>query len=223
MRHKEPLISVIIAAYNAEKYIGRCLRSLLHQTIPNDDYEIIVINDGSDDRTSYALELFSDAITVINNGQNRGLPASVNTGIKLARAPYVVRVDSDDYVNSNFLNVLHLFLDQNPHIDAVACDYWLVDDDENWLERVNCMQEQIACGILFRKYQLIDIGMYDEEFRCHEDQDLRIRFEKKYEIKRLELPLYRYRRHEKNLTNNVESMEHHHKALIHKHGSDVTK
>lgn len=223
MSSKEPLISVIIAAYNAEKFIGRCLRSLLLQTLPHDSYEIIVINDGSSDRTSYALELFYDAITVINNSQNCGLPASINTGLKAARAPYVVRVDSDDYVNINFLNFLYLYLDQNPENDAVACDYWLVNDAEEWLERVNCLQRPIACGILFRKKQLFEIGLYDEEFRCHEDQDLRIRFEKKYMIKRLELPLYRYRIHENNLTKNLESMEYHRQGLIRKHGIDFTQ
>ena len=58
MNSKEPLVSVIVAAYNQEKFIGRCLRSLLDQTLPKDSYEIIVVNDGSTDRTSYALDLF---------------------------------------------------------------------------------------------------------------------------------------------------------------------
>lgn len=222
MNQQQPLISVIVAAYNAEKYIGRCLRSLLHQTLTHDQYEIIVINDGSDDRTAYALELFHDAVITIENKQNKGLPASINIGILAARGEYVVRVDSDDYVNGNFLNFLYLFLDQNPNFDAVACDYWIVNDKEEWLERVNCMLQPIACGILFRKRDLIDIGMYDEEFRCHEDQDLRIRFEKKYTVKHLELPLYRYRRHENNLTNNIESMQQHEEDLIRKHGTTFT-
>lgn len=216
-----PIVSVIVAAYNQEKFIGRCLRSLLHQTLPQEHYEIIVINDGSTDRTPYALELFHDAIRTITNEKNLGLPASVNRGIMAARAPYVVRVDSDDYVNNNFLNFLHFFLDQNPYADAVACDYWLSSDQEEWLERVDCSQRPIACGIMFRKMQLIEIGMYDESFRCHEDQDLRIRFEKEYSISRLELPLYRYRRHENNLTNDAEVMEHHRLNLIRKHSTDI--
>jgi glycosyltransferase involved in cell wall biosynthesis len=220
MNPKEPLVSVIVAAYNQEKYIGRCLRSLLNQTLPQDAYEIIVVNDGSTDRTPYALELFHDAIHTIANDQNRGLPASINRGILAAKTQYIVRVDADDYVNTNFLNFLYFFLDQNSDIDAVACDYWLIDNNEVYLERFNCSQRPIACGILFRKQQLLDIGMYDETFRCHEDQDLRIRFEKKYAIARLELPLYRYRRHENNLTNNAEAMEHHRQGLIRKHGAD---
>lgn len=220
MSQRGPLVSVIVAAYNQEKFIGRCLRSLLHQTIPHENYEIIVINDGSTDRTPYALELFHDAIHPITNETNLGLPASINRGVMAARSPYIVRVDSDDYVNLNFLNFLHFYLDQNPYADAVACDYLLVNDAEEVLERANCMDHPIACGIMFRKQQLIDIGMYDESFRCHEDQDLRIRFEKKYNISRLELPLYRYRRHENNITNDAEAMEHHRQNLVRKHSPD---
>lgn len=220
MSQKGPLVSVIVAAYNQEKFIGRCLRSLLHQTIPHENYEIIVVNDGSTDRTPYALELFHDAIHPITNETNLGLPASINRGIMAAKSEYIVRVDSDDYVNHNFLNFLHFYLDQNRYADAVACDYFLVNDAEEILERANCMDQPIACGIMFRKQQLIDIGMYDESFRCHEDQDLRIRFEKKHTISRLELPLYRYRRHENNITNNAEAMEHHRQNLVRKHGPD---
>jgi len=215
-----PIVSVIVPAYNQEKFIGRCLRSLLNQTLPHFLYEIIVINDGSTDRTPYALELFHDAVHTITNEKNLGLPASINKGIKQAKGMFIVRVDSDDYVNSNFLNFLYYFLDQNPSIDAVACDYWLFENDENWIERINCMDKPIACGILFQKKHLLEIGLYDENFRCHEDRELRIRFEKKFSIARLELPLYRYRRHANNLTNDKKSMEFYQTSLETKHGKD---
>ena len=213
-----PMVSVIVAAYNQEKYIGRCLRSLLDQTLSKEDYEIIVVNDGSTDKTSYALELFQEAISIITNKQNQGLPASVNAGILAANAPYIVRVDADDYVNRNFLNFLYFFLDQNLRMDAVACDYWLVNDAEDWLERMNCDSHPIACGVMFRREQLLEIGMYDEAFRCHEDIELRLRFEKKFQVHRLELPLYRYRRHNNNLTNNLDTMEVYRQNLLRKHG-----
>ena len=213
----KPLVSVIIAAFNQEKFIGRCLRSLLSQSIPSNDFEIIVVNDGSTDRTPYALELFHEAIQTINNEKNIGLPASINVGIKAASSEFIVRVDSDDYVNHNFLNFLHYYLEENKNADAVACDYMLVDDMGEWLDRVNCMEYPIACGIMFRKQQLIEIGMYDENFRCHEDRDLRIRFEKKYNINRLQLPLYRYRRHSSNMTNDMNLMLKNKKLLDIKH------
>ena len=115
---RDPKVSVIVAAYNQENYIGRCLRSLLSQTLPIARYEIVVVDDGSNDRTPYALRLFTDRfdspIRVITNEQNLGLPASINLGIRSANAPYIVRVDSDDFVNQNFLNFLSFYLDVNP-------------------------------------------------------------------------------------------------------------
>lgn len=215
---KIPDISVLVPVYNQEKYIGRCLRSLLSQNYPRDAFEIIVIDDGSSDRTPYALELFKGTITLVRNDTNIGLPASLNRGIRASVSPYVVRVDSDDYVNAEFLNLLSMFLSDNRYMDAVACDYFLVDDHEEVLARRNCIEDPIACGIMFRTEQLIDIGLYDESFMLHEERDLRIRFLQKYTIHRLELPLYRYRRHNDNITNNVEAMEHHMANLIHKHG-----
>jgi hypothetical protein len=64
----------------------------------------------------------------------------------------------------------------------------------------------------------LEIGLYDEEFQLHEERELRHRFEKKYKIHRLELPLYRYRRHENNITNDHESLVCHDKKMKDKHG-----
>ena len=189
-------ISVIVPVYNQEKYIGRCLRSLLAQNYPRNAFEIIVINDASEDRTGYALDLFREEIHLINNEKNLGLPASLNRGIRAGTAPFFVRVDSDDYVNANFLSILNLFITQNSYMDAVACDYFLVDDRETVLARKNCLADPIGCGIMFRTDQIVDLGLYDENFLLHEERDLRFRFLKKYQIHRVELPLYRYRRHE---------------------------
>ena len=130
----KPKISVIVATYNQERFIGRCLRSLLHQTIPYSEYEIIVINDGSNDNTKFALELFCDPnesiVRVLTNKSNKGLPYSLNRGIKNAMGKYIIRVDSDDFVNINFLNFLFQYLETNSNAEAVACDYLLLDDQK---------------------------------------------------------------------------------------------
>jgi glycosyltransferase involved in cell wall biosynthesis len=175
--------------------------------MPKENYEIIVVNDASADRTRFALEIFEKDIFVINNQQKFGLPKSLNEGIRHCKGKYIIRLDGDDYVNREFLNILYLHLEMNSHIDAVACDYHMVDDYENILATKNCLEEPIACGIMFRSEQLIDIGMYDEDFLLREDEDLRIRFLKKHNIHRVQLPLYRYRRHENNITNNKERMD----------------
>ena len=214
-------VSILIATYNEDKYIGRCLRSLLNQALPQSFYEILVINDGSTDRTKYALELFQKPndkyFKVITNKENLGLPASLNIGIKASSGEYIVRVDSDDYVNQNFLSVLSYYLDIYKDCGAVACDYMLVDKDENILEIIKSNETPIACGIMFRKSNLLDIGLYDSKFRCFEDEDLRIRFTKKYRIHNLNLPLYRYRKHENNMTNDKVLLSNYEKLLIEKH------
>ena len=220
-------VTVIVAVYNQERFIGRCLRSLLHQTMSHHEYEVIVINDGSTDRTKYALELFCDpansVIRVINGKTNCGLPAAINQGLYAANSSLVVRVDSDDFVNINFLNFLTFYLETNKNADAVACDYLLLNDEERVIKRCNCLEEPIACGIMFRKEQLFEIGLYDESFKLYEERDLRARFEKKYHIHQLKLPLYRYRRHDNNMTNDKVEMDKYYNNLLAKHGKNITK
>ena len=211
------LVSVIVAAHNEERYIGRCLRSLLAQRFARDKYDVIVIDDGSTDRTAAILATFGDDITVIQNGVNMGLPASLNRAITSTRSKFIVRVDADDYVNSSFLDVLYMFLAENPQFDAAACDYLLVDDREEVLTRSDAMKEPIACGIMFRTEQLIDIGLYDETFLRHEDRDLRLRFLDRYSIHHIPLPMYRYRRHDANITNDSAEMARHEQRLRDKH------
>lgn len=215
---KAPLISVLVPVHNEEKYIGRCIRSILHQSLPKEDYEVIVINDASDDRTLYALSLFGDDVKIIQNQEKVGLPGSLNRGVKAARGQFIVRLDGDDYVSNEYLNMLSLFLKMNSEMDAVACDYLLVDDNENVIGRKSCMEEPVGCGIMFRVDQLLDVGLYDDKFLMHEDRDLRIRFLKKYQIHRVPLPLYRYRRHQENMTNDVQSMKRFEENLNKKHG-----
>ena len=101
-------ISVIVPAYNAEKYIRPCLDSILNQT--KKEFEIIVVNDGSKDNTLKILneykEQYSDIINVIDQ-ENQGLSVTRNNAIKVAKGKYVVFIDSDDYVKSDMLEKLY--------------------------------------------------------------------------------------------------------------------
>ncbi len=218
-----PTVSLVVAVRNQERYIGRCIRSILNQTYPREDYEVIVVDDASTDRTRYALELFDSEIRVIHNAERKGLPGSLNIGIKSARGRFVVRIDGDDYVHVEYVNVLSMHLTLNPWMDAVCCDYHLVGDNEQVLERINSAERPIGCGIMFRIDQLVELGLYDEQFLSHEDRDLRIRFLEKHQIHRVALPLYRYRRHDENMTNNHGEMSQYLKELEAKHGADKVK
>lgn len=213
-----PTVSLVVAVRNQEKYIGRCIRSILNQTYPRGDYEVIVVNDASTDQTKFALELFENEIKLINNDKQKGLPGSLNVGIRSARGRFVVRIDGDDYVHTEYVNILSMHLALNPWMDAVACDYNLVSNNDEVIERMNCEEKPIGCGIMFRIDQLVDLGLYDEQFLLHEDKDLRIRFLEKHRIHRVALPLYRYRRHDENMTNDHESMNGYMDQLSAKHG-----
>ncbi len=212
-------ISVIVPTRNAERYIGRCLRSLLNQTIDFNKYEIILINDASTDKTKEAIKTFLGDIVYIENKKKKGLPASLNVGIKKSRGQYIVRVDSDDWVHPEYLNMLYCHLNLNNDLDAVACDYLEVDNNQNTLAQKNFENHPIGCGVMFKISDIIKLGLYDSKLLAREDEDLLIRFKKKYKITRVPVPLYRYRKHKNNMTNNKKFMKKFLKKLKQKHTS----
>ena len=211
-----PDITVVVCTFNHGAWIERCIRSLLNQKfIKKDDFEIILIDDKSTDSTKKILKNFSDLenFRIHSNKKNIGLPKSLNKAIKLSKGRYVTRVDSDDYVQRNFLFLSKLFLDMNREYQAVAVDYIKVDNFETVLSKENCLKNEIACGIMYRKECLINIGLYNEKFKMREGHEINRRFKKKFKIGRLELPLYKYRMHEKNRTKNLKRVNYFDKLL----------
>lgn len=100
---KQPKVSVIIAVYNTEKYIEKCLDSLLSQTYPN--IELVVVNDCSTDNSLKILKKYTkkyDNIILIDNKENRGLSYSRNIGLENASGEYIGYIDSDDYVDQDY-------------------------------------------------------------------------------------------------------------------------
>jgi len=198
-----PDISVIICSYNHEKFIERCIRSLFNQkNFDLKKFEIIIINDCSTDNTKKILKNYEDInnLHIIHNKKNIGLPKSINKGIKLAKGRYIVRVDSDDYVHRDLLFMSKSFLDLNRMYQAVSVDYVIVNENEEFIKRANSLKEEIACGVMFRKECLFEIGLYNADFPIREGHELKQRFIKKYKMGYLEFPLYKYRTHNNNRT-----------------------
>lgn len=98
----DPLISIIVPAYNVEKYIQKCITSILEQTYSN--IEVIVINDGSTDKTPELLASFDDKRLKLINQTNSGVSASRNRGIEIAQGDYLVFVDGDDYLCGDYVD-----------------------------------------------------------------------------------------------------------------------
>ena len=119
-------VSVIVTAYNYGLFLERCLRSLLEQSLPTTAYEIIVVDDASEDNTEDIMERYVEKysnIRYIRNTKNVGVAESSNVAIREAFGQFIVRVDADDYVNKNFLLFLSAYLEANNGLLGVACDY----------------------------------------------------------------------------------------------------
>ncbi|MFN5622033.1 MAG: glycosyltransferase family 2 protein [Flavobacteriales bacterium] len=211
------MVSLIITTYNYAQYVERAIRSALDQSLADDQYEIIVVNDCSTDSTKTVLENFEKDARIFHLEENMGLSGARNFGIKKAKGQFVVFLDADDYLHKETLRLQKLFLEENNALDAVAVDYYLVDERGKHIEHVSAAQKPIACGVMFRKDFLFTIGLYDEQFRAREEEDLRIRWTDKYNIYNIILPLYRYRMHEHNLTKNAQAMDKHLQMLQTKH------
>ena len=144
------------------------------------------------------------------------MPTSLNKILKTSITRYFVRVDCDDYVSSHFLYVLSRFLEASTgsrvmntdcNYQAIACDYFKVDNTAGVLSRHSSEKEFIACGIMYTYESLANLGFYDEDYKMREGHNLHKRFLKEYKIYNLEMPLYRYRMHDNNRTKNVDEVK----------------
>ena len=98
-------------------------------------------------------------------------------------------------------------MNSNHKIDSFCCDYYIVNDKEEIIETKNSLTEPIGCGVIFRMEHLINIGLYDTKMRLNEEKELMLRFLKHYKIERIPIPLYRYRKHDNNMTLNKEDLK----------------
>lgn len=212
---QSPDVSVIVCSFNHGKWVERCLRSLVNQDfVKTQDYEVIIIDDCSKDYTQKVLKNFKfENFRFYKNNKNLGLPKSLNKAIKLSLGKYVVRVDSDDFVRRNFVYLTRLFLNLNREYQAVSVDYYMVDDNEEFISKNSSKTDEIACGVMFRKECLFDIGLYNPDFKMREGHEMKLRFEKKHKIGHLNLPLYKYRFHSSNRTKNLKILKKYDKKL----------
>lgn len=116
-----PKVSVIVPVYNVEKYVDKCLRSLVNQTM--NDYELIIINDGSTDESEKIIEKYISAYPNLIKHikqENQGLSDARNNGLKLINSDYVMFIDSDDYVCNDMLEKMYNKITKE-NCDFVIC------------------------------------------------------------------------------------------------------
>jgi glycosyltransferase involved in cell wall biosynthesis len=121
-------ISVLLPVYNVEPYVAEALASIQSQTFS--DIEIVVVDDGSTDRTLRIVEQFASTdrrIKVVRRARNHGLSAALNFGLTFCRAPFIARMDGDDIALPTRLEKQLLFLEANPNIALVGCATTAID------------------------------------------------------------------------------------------------
>ena len=210
-----PAVSVILPVYNCEKFIGKAIQSVLQQTLS--EFELIIINDGSNDNTEPIIHTFNDSrIVYLKNSGNMGLIYSLNKGIKEARGKYIARMDADDICLPERLAKQKIFLDQNKDIPVIASTIDFINDKEEktgvWeldrrtitpaqIKKVILKQNCIAHPTAMMRSEMIKELKYKEYQKNIEDYDLWLRLlSRGYKIAKLDEPLLLYRIHDTSIT-----------------------
>jgi glycosyltransferase involved in cell wall biosynthesis len=211
-----PMVSVIIPSYNHEKFVGECIQSVLNQTFQ--DFEIVITDDGSSDRTVEVIESFTDPrIKLFKHGVNKGACIAANNCIQHASGKYIAMLSSDDAWYPEKLEVQVKYLDRHLEIAVVFGKVDWVDENSNLIKNIlfpyltlfeaknrtrfewlryffltgNCLCHPCA---LFRAECLREVGMLDSAFGSLPDLDLWIRICLKHNIHILDQRLIRFRK-----------------------------
>ena len=219
----EELISIIVPVYNAEKYLGKCIQSLLSQNYTN--IELVLVDDGSTDSSGILCDNYaeSDSRIIVIHKQNGGVSSARNIGLETATGKYVTFVDSDDYVSNNYISSLYNNLIRNK-TDLSFCKFAFLYNDIDYREESDLpslidlsqnftlisfanrffnSKEYIpssACRILYKKSIITDLK-FNKDIRIGEDWMfiLNAIFRSK-RISSVNEPLYFYRSNENSAT-----------------------
>ncbi len=160
-----PDISVIIPAYNTEKYIAKCLDSILAQEINN--MEVIVIDDGSTDNTYQIVKQYSCKYPEIKlfKQKNLKISAARNNGLKKASGKYVIFIDSDDYLEKNMFKQMYTRIEED-NSDLCICGINKLFTNRKEIEVESCLKnsDDIIADYLI-KHKEMDVGIWNKMFR----------------------------------------------------------
>ncbi|MFA5309350.1 MAG: glycosyltransferase [Dehalococcoidales bacterium] len=223
-------ITVMIPTYNYAQYLGAAIQSVLDQTYQ--DFEIIVVDDGSTDNTREVVDSFKDTRIRYIRQENRGVAAAANVAIKAATSEYITGIGADDLFLPQNLELKVKIMDARPELGMVYSDVYLFDDSTGetigklwrdpkgyypWLDPIKAARNPLkeilykGCFILIqaaliRREVFNKVGCYDESLPTHEDWELVVRILQNYPAEIIDMPLLKMRRHQSNLSDNQEKM-----------------
>ncbi|MCL2062983.1 MAG: glycosyltransferase [Candidatus Cloacimonetes bacterium] len=153
---KNPSFSIIVPVYNAEKYIDRCIDSLIKQTYS--DIEIILVNDGSTDKSGSICDEYAskdDRIKVIHQ-KNQGIAETRNVGIRIAIGDFIIFVDNDDILEKKSTEVFWKIIQENPDVEAIVGNHYSVINDKCFFRIKNKnIDKKLISGIDFLTINLL--------------------------------------------------------------------
>lgn len=211
-KNKKPLISVVMPAHNAQKYIKEAIESILSQTFKN--FELIIVNDCSKDKTLEIIRNFSKSdyrIEIVSNTKRLGIANSLNKGIGCSMSNIIARMDADDVALPDRLESQYKLLGVSKNVVAVGSDIMLIDSKGEEIgerrypnsskELKNCLFRYSPFAhpvVVFRKKFFEEVGGYDPKYSPTEDLDLWFRLGRKYEFASVPRILLKYRLDEKS-------------------------
>lgn len=203
---RTPLVSVILPFYNAEKYIGEAVKSIIDQSFR--DFELIIVNDGSTDGSLRKVEEFNDERIVLINKKNHGLAATLNIALKLAKGNLIARMDADDIALNNRLFLQVRAFSENTELVLLGTGVNYINDDGQYICRSYPLMGDKAIKkfllnkgnviahptVMFKKDPVLDLGGYSEEIgQYFEDHYLWCTLINKGKFDNLVAPLLNYR------------------------------
>ena len=208
-----PKVSVILPAYNAEKYIKEAVDSILGQTFT--DFELIIINDCSKDSTEQILLSYTDPrLVYVKNEQNLGVAGTLNKGLSLAKGTYIARMDADDISLPQRFEKQVAYLDAHEKVAVLGTAVELFGEGmPPQVRQFSQVPEQMkvdlffSCGlahpsIMMRTEVIRKLGGYDMAFEGLEDYELWCRVAREHQVTTLPEVLFRYRVHPGQVTKN---------------------
>ena len=223
---KRPIVSVVMPVYNTrEEYLCEAIESILDQTFT--DFEFIIVDDGSDERTKRIIDSYcDDRIIVVTNIENIGITKSLNKGISIAKGKYIARMDSDDISSFDRFEKQVAYLESHPNINILGT--YVYDGDQIRYEFSDISQKErrtlfilenvgpIHPSVMIRKIFFDNNRIrYNEDFRFAQDYELWIRCNELTDICFYPEPLLRRRKHQ-DRTGNRNRSEQYYLAVLNK-------
>ena len=211
-----PKISVLMCAFNTERFISKAIESALNQEFK--DFELLIIDDASTDQTGSIVQkyLFDSRIKYFKNVTNLGLARNRNRGLNEARGEYIAILDSDDmWVDKTKLNKQVKFLEENSDCGVIGTFGYKINDNEKMIgkikyetkdgeirKRILMFHQFLHSSVVYRRSAIEEAGQFDENLAPAEDYDLILKIGTKHSLANLPIFAVNYQLHQSNTSSN---------------------